>query len=121
MPWQAVRTRKKAPGRIPELFVFFKQVCISRSFAKGVRVYCPCSQKKEGIPLNHRGTFMKYVAEALASRAGIPQAKAAALVEESGLGALAVGNLSFLSYKGPEYWAEKILESRQGRDGASAL
>lgn len=50
------------------------------------------------------------MAEALARRAGIPLAQAAALVEESPLGALAVGNPNFLSYKGPDYWAERVLE-----------
>lgn len=71
--------------------------------------------------MDHRDMFKKYVAAALASRAGIPPAKAAAMVEESGLGTLMVGNLNFLSYKGPEYWAEQILESRQGRDKVPAI
>lgn len=60
--------------------------------------------------MNQRGVFRRYVAEALARRAGIPLAQAAAIVEESPLGMLAVGNLDFLSFRGPEYWAEKVLE-----------
>lgn len=69
--------------------------------------------------MNHRGVFRRYVAEALSRRAGVPLARAAAMVEESGLGALAVGNLNFLSYKGPDYWAEKVLEQLAG-DGKPA-
>jgi len=62
--------------------------------------------------LDHRSVFRGYVAEALARRAGIPLAKAVVMVEESQLGALAVGKLNFLSYKGPDFWAERILEQR---------
>lgn len=60
--------------------------------------------------MNQRGVFRRYVAEALARRAGIPMEQAAVLVERSSLGALAVGNLNFLSFKGPDYWAEKVFE-----------
>jgi len=60
--------------------------------------------------VQQRGVIRRYVAEALARRAGVPLSRAAAMVEESSIGALAVGNLDFLSYKGPDYWAEKILE-----------
>ncbi len=62
-----------------------------------------------------------YVVEALARRAGITPAEAAVLVEESRLGALTVGKLNFLSYKGPDYWAEKILEQFGAVDGRKIL
>lgn len=65
--------------------------------------------------------FKRYVAAALARRAGLAAADAEAMVEESELGTLAVGNLNFLSFKGPEYWAEKIWEDRRGREQAPAI
>jgi hypothetical protein len=71
--------------------------------------------------LDHRSVFRRYVAEALARRTGIPLAEAAAMVEESQLGSLAVGKLNFLSYKGPDYWAEKILEQIGAGDGRKIL
>ncbi len=67
--------------------------------------------------MDHRSMFRRYVAEALARRAGVPLAQATAMVEESQLGALAVGKLSFLSYKGPDYWAEMILAQFVAGDG----
>lgn len=60
--------------------------------------------------MNERGVFRRYVAEAVARRAGVSLAQAAVMVEESKLGALAVGNHNFLSFKGSDYWAEKVLE-----------
>jgi hypothetical protein len=66
-----------------------------------------------GGRVKQRGVIKRYVAEALVRRAGVPLARAAAMVEESSLGALMVGNLDFLSYKGPDYWAEKILEQSE--------
>ncbi len=71
--------------------------------------------------MNHRSVFRRYVVEALASRAGIPMAEAAAMVEASQLGALAVGKQNFLSYKGPDYWAEKILEQFGAGDGRKIM
>ncbi|MDT8903088.1 hypothetical protein [Anaeroselena agilis] len=71
--------------------------------------------------MDHRSVFRRYVAEALARRAGIPLARAAAIVEESQLGALAVGKLNFLSYKGPDYWAELILEQIGSEGGRNFL
>ncbi len=66
--------------------------------------------------MDNRGVFRRYVAEALARRAGITLTRAAAMVEESQLGMLAVGKLEFLSFKGADYWAEKILEQTCGGD-----
>lgn len=71
--------------------------------------------------MDNRGVFKRYVAEALARRAGISPAKAAAMVEDSQLGVLAVGKLEFLSFKGADYWAEKIIEQTSGGDSRKKM
>ncbi len=71
--------------------------------------------------MDNRSVFRRYVAEALARRAGIPLAEAAAMVAESQLGMLAVGKLEFLSFKGADYWAEKILEQINGGESRKKL
>lgn len=64
--------------------------------------------------MDYRSVFKGYVAAALARKTGLPLTRALAMVEESRLGALTVGNLNFLSHKGADYWAEKVREQWEG-------
>lgn len=57
-----------------------------------------------------RTVFQRSVATAVAKKAGISLTTALALVEQTQVGALKAGDLRYLVYKGPEYWAEKIIE-----------
>lgn len=57
-----------------------------------------------------RTVFQQTVAAAVAQKAGIPLAKAIVLVERSKVGALKVADIKYLFYKGPDYWAEKVVE-----------
>lgn len=57
-----------------------------------------------------RAVFQNTVAAVVAKKIGISQAAAVKLVAQSSVGALKVADLQYLSYKGPDYWAEKVME-----------
>lgn len=56
-----------------------------------------------------RAVFENTVAASVARITGISPAAAAELVTKSREGALKVADLRYLIYKGPDYWAERIV------------
>lgn len=67
-----------------------------------------------------RVAFQNTVAAAVAKKRGISHAAAAALVAGSRVGVLKVADLKYLIYKGPDYWAEKIIEQQLGENKPAA-
>jgi hypothetical protein len=64
---------------------------------------------EEAIPLK-RNEFQRAVAAVVARKAGVPLTTAMVVVEKSKVGALQAADLRYLAYKGPDYWAERIIE-----------